>query len=79
VELALRTLELRASIAGPGRFDVRDVRTRQPSRIQGLEWRYEVDGDWIRISLRDGGGLTEGTRPLAVSVPLTRVSPGELS
>jgi hypothetical protein len=74
VELALRVLELKASIAGPERFDLRDIRSRQPSRVPGVDWRYEVSGQQIDIFLRNGEPLTRGTRPLRATVTLPRTS-----
>jgi len=70
VELTLRVLELKASILGSGRFDIRDIRPRQPSRVSGLDWRYEVVDDRIHIFLDDGDRLTKGHPPLGAWVPL---------
>jgi len=51
IELTSRVLELRErlSVAGPSAVD--GIEPRQPGRLQGLSWHYELSGPIVRISL----------------------------
>jgi hypothetical protein len=68
VDLALRVLELRAAAAddrGPA-----SPQPRQPSRLPGVDWLYELRPDGVRIAIDSSGWPEMSARPLAADVSL---------
>jgi hypothetical protein len=68
IDLALRVLEARAAAAAGRQLET--VPPRQPSRIPGVDWLYEMQPDRLRIVIDSGGWPEMAARPLAAEIRL---------
>jgi hypothetical protein len=70
VELTIRTLDLRGALRTIDRFRPADLARRQPSRVAGLDWSYNLLPDRVEITLEDGDWLDGSGPALRTSVIL---------
>lgn len=74
VELGLRVLELRTAFAGRPEVDLPRPQPRQPSRVPGVDWLYDVTADRVTITIDSSGWPEMAERPLQAAFLLPSAS-----